>query len=99
MKCLETRQRNGMKWRRYRTAEGVIVTTYEVPCTVVNGLGISRLKAELQRARRQFDRETRNARARTLLAAGWKPAAVGVEVGLCESQVRRLRTHKGIRRG
>jgi DNA-directed RNA polymerase specialized sigma subunit len=80
-----------MKWRRYRTAEGVIVTTYEVPCTVLQTLGDSRLKSELQRAARQHERDARNARARTLLAAGWKPIAVGAEVGLSESQVRRLR--------
>jgi len=24
MKCLETRRRNGMKWRRYRTEEGAV---------------------------------------------------------------------------
>ena len=91
MKCLETRQRNGMKWRRYRTAEGVIVTTYEVPCEVVRCLGQARVQAELERAARQRERASRNARALALLADGWKPLAVGDEVGLCESQVRRLR--------
>lgn len=91
MKCLETRARNGMRWRRYRTAEGAIVTTYEVPVAVLGELGAARLREALQRAEREITRRKRNARALTLLAAGWKPLAVGQEVGLCEAQVRRLR--------
>jgi len=91
MKCLETRRRNGMKWRRYRTAEGAILTTYEVPVTVISLIGPARLREELQRAERTPQRKTRNARALTLLAAGWKPLAVANELGLCEAQVRRLR--------
>ena len=39
MRCLETRRRNGMKWRRYRTEDGAIVTTYEVPVEVLRVLG------------------------------------------------------------
>lgn len=88
---LDTRMRNGLKWRRYRTAEGEIFTTYEVPCTVLNTLGRARLQAELQRAARQRERDARNARALALLAEGWKPLAVAAEIGLCEAQVRRLR--------
>lgn len=91
MRCLETRRRNGMKWRRYRTDDGVIVTTYEVPVEVLRVLGEARLQEELQRAARTLERKQRKAKVLALLAQGWKATAVASEVGLCDAQVRRIR--------
>lgn len=91
MKCLETRRRNGMKWRRYRTEEGASWTTYEVPIAVVSELGPKTLKESLERAQRKLERLNRNARALRMLSQGIKPLAVAVEVGLSESQVTRIR--------
>ena len=91
MKCLETRQRNGMKWRRYRAPDGSTHQTYEVPVAVVGVLGVKRLREELQRAARRQAIRQRNARIRRLLAEGWKPLAIAAEVGLSEAMVRRLR--------
>lgn len=92
-RCLETRRRQGMKWRRYKTPEGVTFTTFEVPAQVVGLLGVARLKEELERAERTLERKTRNHRALALLARGWKTTAVAHEVGLCDSQVRRIKQH------
>lgn len=91
MRCLETRRRDGMRWRRYRTADGVTLATYEVPVEVLRVLGEARLRKELERAARTLERKTRNARALKLLQAGWKVEAVANDVGLCDSQVRRIR--------
>lgn len=90
MKCLETRRRHGMKWRRYRTEDDVIVTTYEVPTAVLGELGWQRLRGALERAERQLARARRTAHAQALLREGWKTVAVAHEVGLCDSQVRRI---------
>lgn len=50
MKCLETRRRNGMKWRRYRTEDGARWIIYEVPASVISLIGRRRLTEELERA-------------------------------------------------
>lgn len=91
MKCLETRRRGGIKWRRYRTEEGAIIKTGEVPMEVLAELGPKRLKEALERAERREHRLRRQARAENLLRQGWKPAAVAAEVGLGEAMVRRYR--------
>ena len=88
---METRLRDGAKWRRYRTNDGLRVTTLEVPESVVGEIGAQALKTALERAERKFARRQRNQRALTLLQQGWKPAAVALELGLSESQVRKIR--------
>lgn len=93
MKCLETRRRGGIKWRRYRTEEGAIIRTGEVPMEVLSELGPKRLAEALERAKRTEHRLRRKARAENLLREGWKPAAVAAEVGLSEAMVRRYRQH------
>lgn len=89
-KCLETRQRNGMTWRRYRAPEGYFYTTYEVPSHIVKRFGIDRLGEDLQRAERKHKMLARQARVLDLHAAGTKVAAIADEVGLSESQVYRI---------
>lgn len=39
MKCLETRAlEDGLKWRRYRTEDGLIVKTFKVPESIWNSI-------------------------------------------------------------
>lgn len=90
MKCLETRRRNGMRWRRYRTEDGASWATYEVPTTVINLISTRRLVEELQRAERKLDRLNRNAKALSMMKAGVKPLAVAYELGISESLARRI---------
>lgn len=90
MKCLETRQRNGMRWRRYLIADGVIRKTYEVPETVIRYLGPKKLQEALERAKRDEERRLRDARIKKLLQAGWKTTALAHEFGLSDSMVRRI---------
>lgn len=92
MKCLETRQRGGMRWRRYRDEHGAIHTTLEAPEEVVRTLGAKRLAEELARAKRNSERKVLNARATKLVAEGWKPEAVAHELSLSAPQVRKLRS-------
>ena len=92
MKCLETRKRDGMKWRRYRTPDGRIVTTYELPCAVLRGAApSSRLKKRLSQWENGQRLEARRAKARELLDAGWKPVAVANEIGVTTRSVERMR--------
>ena len=89
MKCLETRRRQGMKWRRYRTQKGATVTTFEVPCEVIRVLGARRLREELERAKRRLEAAEQKAQALAMLASGAKTTAVAHEFGLADSTVRR----------
>lgn len=91
MKCLETRRRGGIKWRRYRTEEGAVIRTGEVPMEVLAELGAAKLKEALARAARREQRLRRQARAENLLRQGWKPEAVAAELELSVSMVRRYR--------
>lgn len=89
MKCLETRKRDGMKWRRYRTEDGRIVTTFEMPTQVVN-LSID-LRRRLAMWESKQKRLALRAQARRLLADGWKTTAVAHHFGLSDSWVRQIR--------
>lgn len=51
MKILETRDRKGIKWRRYRGEDGSRITTLEIPESVVKKLGS---KAELLQLMREY---------------------------------------------
>lgn len=91
MKCLETRKKDGMRWRRYRTDDGRIVTTYELPTTVLKGVAPpDKLRARL--ASFQRGEKTRERRAALLakLAEGIKPLAIADELGMSTRQVQRL---------
>lgn len=92
MKCLETRRRNGMKWRRYRTEDGRIVTTYELPTEVLRGAAEpSRLQERLDAYARADARRARRQQVISLLAQGWKPLAIASEVGLKVRVIQELR--------
>lgn len=92
MKCLETRRRDGMKWRRYRTADDRIVTTYELPTEVLLGVTtMKRVHARLEAYKRGQARAERRAQAQALLRKGWKPVAVANEVGMTTRNVEMMR--------
>jgi len=92
MKCLETRQRNGMKWRRYRTADGRTITTYELPEAVLKGAApAAKLKERLEMWQ---NGERLRARRHAVLARieqGLKPLAIADELGLSTRQVQMLK--------
>lgn len=89
MKCLETRKRDGMKWRRYRTDDGRIVTTFEMPTQVVNLSSDLRRRLAMWESKQQ--KLARKEKAKELLAAGWKTTAVASHFGLSDSWVRQIR--------
>ena len=91
MKCLETRKRDGMKWRRYRTDDGRTVTTYELPTAVLSRFSKKQLAASLVAWERGEARRARRARAAALLAQGVKPTAIAHELGITDQAVRLLR--------
>ena len=95
MKCLETRRRDGMKWRRYRAEDGRIVTTFELPTSVLLHLtSRARIKAAIEAFERAQKAEALRIRVRALSAEGWKTIAIAHEVGLSVGGVHRI-----IRRG
>ena len=51
MKILETRNRKGIKWRRYRGEDGSRITTLEIPESVIKKLGS---KAELLQLMKEY---------------------------------------------
>jgi hypothetical protein len=89
MKCLETRKRDGMKWRRYRTDDGRIVTTFEMPTQVVNLSSDLRRRLAMWESKQQ--KLARKEQAKQLLAEGWKTTAVANHFGLSDSWVRQIR--------
>lgn len=91
MKCLETRKRKGMKWRRYRTADGAIWTTYEVPASVLSHLGNKTLQRALAAAGMRLAALNRVARIKAALVAEIKPAAIAHDEGVSEAYVRHIR--------
>lgn len=90
MKCLETRVRKGMKWRRYRTADGATWTTYEVPVSVISYLSTKALKAALEAANARLARLDRNARIKAMCAQKIKVVAIAHEEGITEARVRQI---------
>lgn len=90
MRCLETRRKNGMKWRRYRTEEGARLETYEVPATVIRYLGTAVLSEALRRAKEAEDRARRNARMIELFRQGWKVTALASEFRISDAMARRI---------
>jgi hypothetical protein len=92
VKCLETRKRDGMKWRRYRTDDGRIVTTYELPVTVLRSVVAPPvLDARLAKFTRGEAIRTRQVAVQARLAEGVKPLAVADEFGLSVRQAERVR--------
>lgn len=91
MKCLETRRRDGMKWRRYRTEDGRTITTYELPTTVVRAVGVAKVTQALEKWQRGEDSRARIARIKKLVAQGIKPTAIAYEEGVTDQRVRQIR--------
>lgn len=88
MKCLETRRRDGMRWRRYRTEDGRTVTTYELPTAVLRAFDRKKLQEALAAHARGEALRTRGKRIDDLILAGWKPTAIAHEIGVSEAAVR-----------
>lgn len=96
MKCLETRRRHGMRWRRYRTPEGATRTTYEVPEAALRGLGMSKVIAAVAAANRgeALREQAARLRAAVLARAGVKATAVAHELDCTEARVRQIRASR-----
>lgn len=94
--CLETRTKDGLKWRRYRTAEGAVYTTYEVPTEIFQQM-IAAVADDPKFADythswyRQQNYKEKVALAERMLSEGCKPAAVANEVGFSLSTIRRIK--------
>jgi hypothetical protein len=90
--CLETRIKDGLKWRRYRTPEGVVYTTYEIPTEIFHSVVPTGMyESRVQSWNRGQQRKEKRALAERLLQEGWKPLAIANEVGLVERTVTKYR--------
>lgn len=94
-RCLETRTKAGVRWRRYRFPDGHIESTFELPSAVVSKLGRAKvLELCATHAAQRPMRErawARRQKIERLLAKGTKPTAVAHEVGVTEAWVRKVR--------
>lgn len=92
MKCLETRRKSGMRWRRYRTDDGRTTNTYELPEAVVSYIGLARVEALVAKFERgepvRRIAHWRRAKARELRAQGWKLDSIATEIRVSLSRVR-----------
>lgn len=92
MKCLETRTRNGMRWRRYLTEDGRRVTTYELPSTVLMGVTtMARIQGRLASWNKAEEQRARQVRIRRQIADGVKPLAIANSEGVSTRYVERIR--------
>jgi hypothetical protein len=91
MKCLETRQRHGAKWRRYRKEDGYSTATLEVP---ISADGLKLLTAAIKHNEHIADLKRRLDLADSLTQQGWKPEAIAHELSLGASNIRRRRAAK-----
>lgn len=89
MKCLETRRKDGMKWRRYRDEFGVRHETFELPASIVRA--IPDLKQKIETANRSSARKQRNARIAAMLKAGDKIAVIALAENISEAQAYRIK--------
>ena len=91
-RCIETRTRHGIKYRRYEH-QGKRYTTVEVPVSVVKSIGTKRVNdayAVWQRGQenREKSEQLRNAIIERLPG---KPTAIAHELGCSETYVRMVR--------
>lgn len=92
MKCLETRKRNGMTWRRYRTDDGRIVTTFELPTQVLRSVTtLDKIQSRIEGNLRAQESQARRKRIRALLADGWKPLAIASELAVGVRYVQQIK--------
>lgn len=91
-KCLETRVKDGLKWRRYRTDAGAVYTTYEIPTEVFHGIvPTGMFESRVESWYREQRRKEKRALVERLLREGWKPLAIASEVGCVERTVQKVR--------
>jgi hypothetical protein len=92
-KCLETRVKDGLKWRRYRTPTGAVYTTYEIPTEIFHGVvPASKFASRVESWYREQRRKEKRALVERLLREGWKPLAIASEVGWAEKTVTKIRS-------
>ena len=92
MKCVETRTRNGMRWRRYLTDDGRRIVTYELPVTVLMGATtMARIQTRLTSYQKAEEQRARRARILRNIDAGVKPLAIADAEGVSTRQVERIR--------
>ena len=90
--CLETRIKDGLKWRRYRTPTGAVYTTYENPTEILHGIVPTGMyESRVQSWNREQQRKEKRALVERLLLEGWKPLAIASEVGVVERTVTKIR--------
>lgn len=96
MKCLETRTRaDGIKIRRYELEDGRRITMFEVPATVIKGVGLKRVQKFMEIWQRgekaRSESHSRRQRIEQMLAENIKPTAIAHEVGCTDQRVRQIR--------
>jgi hypothetical protein len=80
MKCLETRRRaDGLRWRKYRDADGVFVWTVEVPAEVWQS---HVPPGQITPGQRNAIYAKKRVEVLRLVAEGWKPLAIESETGV-----------------
>lgn len=91
-RTIETRTRNGLKYRRYEKA-GERYTTVEVPLSVAKALGIKRLQEAYTRWQRGQQKRERSEQLRQAIVERLpgKPTAIAHELGCSEAYVRHVR--------
>jgi hypothetical protein len=91
--CLETRIKDGLKWRRYRTPEGAVYTTYEIPTEMFHSIVPPGMyESRVESWNREQKRKEKWALVEKLLLEGWKPLAIASEVGWTERTVTKVRS-------
>ena len=101
MKCIETRQRaDGIRRRTYRLDDGRKMTTFELPTTVVRGVGLKKIQEQMKiwirGEKLRAESHKRRQRIEELLRERVKPLAIADEVGVTETRVRQIRREMGL---
>lgn len=92
-RCLETRTRNGLKYRRYEDADGQRYSTVEIPLSVAKAIGTKRLEEALETWQRGQEkrRKSKQLRKAIIERLPGKPTAIAHELDCSEAYVRMIR--------
>lgn len=94
-RCLETRTKAGVRWRRYRFPDGRVESTFELPSAVVSRLGRAKVlelcAVYAAQTPMRERRHVRRQRIEALLLAGTKPTAIAHELGTTDDYIRKVR--------
>lgn len=93
MRVLETRtDKLGIVYRRYTDGKRR-ATTYELPATVVKGLGMKRVREAMAKWQRgeAVREKARHLRAFVAAHPDWKSTAIAYEMGVTDQRVRQIR--------